>query len=331
MLLAVAVACLAAAGAAGAADALILHLKNGDRLTGTVISRDAGQVVLTNATLGRLVLPVAAIEREEKPPADKASAPPAAAPAPAKVVAKVATPPPPPPSFWKRYVSTNLHGSLQMGADLGYGTTHTEMYHGQAQLVHTIGRVRDTADFSAAYGKTDGVLAANRMEGSLKTDVDLGSGKKLYVYNLGSAGFDEVNKLELRYQEGAGMGYKVFDRGHVFGKADAMVINLEGGAQYQEFHYIRTVPPKKTEVSIRFGQNMTWRIPPKITLTEKFSFAPNVSNFADYRTHVELNAAYPLLDKWTLNLTMSDDYEAEPPLGVRPNDLQIRSSLGFKF
>src|SRR4026208_2579071 len=49
----------------GMAQSIVVHLRNGDRLSGYLVAEEAGQIIITNAVLGRLALPLAQVERRE--------------------------------------------------------------------------------------------------------------------------------------------------------------------------------------------------------------------------------------------------------------------------
>ncbi len=48
------------------AETIVLHLKNGDRIAGTIISEDTNRVLLTNSWIKELAVPAAQIERRTK-------------------------------------------------------------------------------------------------------------------------------------------------------------------------------------------------------------------------------------------------------------------------
>src|SRR6266850_3522153 len=55
------------------AEIIILHLKTGDRIAGTIVSEDTNRVLITTAWIKDLAIPVAQIERREAAPAPVAA------------------------------------------------------------------------------------------------------------------------------------------------------------------------------------------------------------------------------------------------------------------
>jgi hypothetical protein len=305
----------------GHAQTVIFHLKNGDRISGTLVKEDANAVVLETG-FGKLSLPVAQIERRDtptKPP--EAAKSPASAPTPAAPLSPAPLPPPPKLSFRERLLK-NLHGQVQVGADLGFGTKERQLYSGRFQATYAKERWQNGVELNAAYGKTEEVLSANRVDGVMKTTLDLGKHKRLYAFNAAGAGYDEVRLIDLGFQEGAGLGYRLFNRSN-------LVAGLELGGQYHRYEYSNNT--SKENYSVTFGETLTWNLTSKLILKEKALFSPDVRDFEDYRLRVDVNLSYPLSKNLTLNLNVIDLYDSQPPPGVEPNDLTVQAAVGWSF
>ena len=64
------------ASTAHSADSVILLLRNGDRLTGTIVSQDTNRIVLSTPWIKELIVPLSQIsKREPVPPAQKPANP----------------------------------------------------------------------------------------------------------------------------------------------------------------------------------------------------------------------------------------------------------------
>lgn len=220
---------------------------------------------------------------------------------------------------------TNWHGNIQIGLDLGYGTTDRQTYYANGSASHSYGRIRNFADLHTSYGFVNEVQSAERIDGSWKLDVDLGQKRRIYVYNQAGGGYDRIRKLDRQYQEGVGFGYKILQK-------PKMVLSGEAGAQYQFLDYSpASSTADRSIMSIRLGESFTWNIAGKINLTHRAAFMPNVEDFNDFRTRFELGLSYPLFKRMTINLNLLDDYDSSPPLGVDKNELQLQSTLGYTF
>lgn len=320
--------------AAAAATTVVVELRNGDRITAELLTQETNHIVIKSGWAGTISLPLSVVGglrtstgadllAVAKPP--PAPAKPAAAPAkPAPATAAKPAPAPAPAPKKKTY---QLKHTVQIGSNLAFGERDSQAiwarirsvfekpYQGDAKKF-----LRATAEYTTDYGETENVVSANRMSGSLKTDFDLGT--KTYIYNLGSLGYDDVRYIDFQYAVGPGMGYHLFKRP----KFD---IDLEGGLNYQMEH--RSVGSSPDTFYVRAANTSTWRLTQKITLSKKLEFFMNGEDYEQFRFRLDANASYKLLDNVSLNLTVMDQYDTDPPPHLNQNELQFRSSIGITF
>jgi hypothetical protein len=291
-----------------------LHLRNGDRISGVIVSETTNGVVITNLWTPQMVIPPKQIlRRETGPPASAANTGMAVAVAPAVPTTNA------PPGAPKRRVLT-WAGEVQLGADLGFSEKNRQLYTGRAKVTMGYHRMRNLFDYSFSYGRSEGIVSANRMDGSLKTDYDLS--RRLYVYNLGGVGYDEIRKIDFRYETGPGLGYHLVRRTNFLFKTEA-------GVNYQAQY--RTDGSQSELFFFRFAEEAGWKITPRLSFDEKFEFFPQVEDFSEFRFRFESNLRYALMNNLFFTVTVLDQYDSDPALGVSPNDLQVRSTIGVKF
>lgn len=334
------------------AESVILTLKNGDRISGTLVSESKDRVVLRSPNFGKLKVPADQIstrdfpERPKPAPAIAVTPPPANAPkvptpeSPASSPKATAAPTSVPVAQTNRIAQTRLqrlapdwldpfmtnwHGNIQVGLDLGYGTADRQTYYANGSATHAYGRIRNFADLRASYGFVNEIQSAERIDGSWKLDVDMGQKRRIYVYNQAGGGYDRIRKLDIQYQEGVGLGYKILQQ-------PKRILSVEAGGQYQFLDYSdASLTADRSILSLRLGESFTWSIAGKLNLTHRAAFMPNLENFNDFRFRFELGLSYPLFKRMTLNLNLLDDYDSSPPLGVDKNELQLQSTLGYTF
>ncbi len=317
------------------AENLILLLKNGDRISGKLLSENTNQVVVSTSWAKELVLPVTEIQSRQTvvtsnaAPASIAGS--AAVPPVAAVVAVVPTPKPAPKRSW--------HGKVDIGADLGFSEQNWQLYYAKAKVTYVpemlpgeikrwSDRLKNTFDFQSTYGRSDGVLTANRMDGSSKTDFDIG--RRVFVYNLIGGGYDEIRKIDWQYEIGPGVGYHLITRSN-------FTMNIEAGLNYLVQRLDQPTGDRTVErFSLRLAEDATWTISKKLSLDEKFEFFPAVTDAGQFRLRFESNLRYSLWQSGAgqslyLALSLLDIYESQTATGVENNDLQIRSSIGVSF
>ena len=331
-----------------------LFLRNGDRVTGTVLAGDAAQLTLSNTVLGVLTVPVAQVSRRVDPvlsPAEpvldpetkrrlddaqaayvtgllsgaeyhrqrarlltQASLAQAATVAAVPLTQENAPTPAPPKPV------TQFSGEVQAGLDLAFATKDRQLYTGRLKLQHAYGRLRNSADYLFTYGWTDGELSANRMDGTIKTDYDLTG--PIYAYHQGNAGYDEIRKLDNYWQIGPGVGWRAFH-------GTNFALNLEAGFNFQEQN--RSDGSDTDVFYYRLAEHGKWAINSRFTVDQKLEYFPQWDTFQEYKLRFEGNLRFWLYGNMSLNLTLINLYDTMPAQGVDPNDLQIRSTLGIRF
>jgi len=331
------------------AEPMVVFLKNGDRLTGEITSENPRRIVLKTAATGRITIPreqvdrvisAAAMAAAAKPPDTNA---PAASTAPPTPVAVASAPKPaasptasaapstltnaPPVSEawlpgWLTGSWTNWHGNIQLGANLGLGTTDRHALFANASASKKWGRTTSLLNYNINYGVANDVVNANRMAGTSKIDVEVNENRRLYAYGQGGAGYDEMRKISLEYTLGAGMGYKFLDR-------KKLVLAGELGGQYQMFDYFFS--HDKENVAARFAENLTTKLGKNVSLVQRLSFTPGLKNLGDYQVRFDVTLSLPLFKPLTLNLNLADEYDSQPAPGVSHNDLQISTTFGINF
>ena len=325
------------------AQQVILRLKSGDRLSGRIISESTNQLVLTNPTYGELTIPLGEIEGREAipepepettpPPAQPLTngspatatsgvvelGPPAPAPKPKNPPIEPANPEAAPiastPNYWKH--------DVQFGLNLRYSTKDQQEYLFIARSTYAKPPFRHILDYNFTYGKTEGNLSANKMSGSEKTEYELS--KRSYLFNVVGGGYDEIRKIDLQYEVSPGFGMELLRMTNYAN----LVWKTESGFTFQQQH--RADDTRQTTYSLRIAEIFAWRVWEKLTADAKFEYFGNLDDFGEYRLRLESNLRYPVTDRLSLNVVLVDLYDSQPPKGVQPNDLQIRSTIGVKF
>jgi hypothetical protein len=333
------------------ADTVTVHLRNGASVTGEMVSLDTTFVTITNAALGKISLPVVEIQRLEKksagpptaapPPATATNQPPATPPAqtaptnqpptqaavpapapkpdatPAANKPAVAQSPPVKPKPPRRWTV-----EAQLGADLQYNQNERQLFYGRAKWTYGKERFRGIVDYLANYGRTDGTLSANDMNGSVRVELDVEKTKRVFLFDAAGAGYNEIRRIDLSYDDSFGLGYKLVMRTNV-------TLNADIGVNYQKQNFADGTD--KDYGALRLGELMAWKISSRWFLDHKFEFYPRFTDIVEYRMRFEANLRYLLSNTLNLNLTVIDQYDTQPAPSVTRNDLLLRATLGFKY
>ncbi len=310
---------------------VILHLKNGDRLTGSVFSESTNSVTLATPFFGNVSVPLGEITRREPVSelATQTNVPPVVSSAAAATNIANAKPEPPKkppmnpanpeaapiastPKYWKH--------DIRFGMNTRYATKDSQEILLLGKTTYARPPFRHIFDGSLKYGKIEGVVSANSIAGSEKTEYQLSP--KTYLFSLVGTGYDEVRHIDAQVEVGPGFGVELL-------KMTNFVWKGEAGFNFQQQYFSDN--NEHTAYSIRIAEIFAWRVWDKLTADLKFEFFPNVAEFGEYRFRLESNLRYPVSDRLSLNLDLIDIYDTQPANDVSRNDLQIRSTIGINF
>lgn len=335
----------------GLAETAVLHLRNGDRLTGEFVSMSTTNVVITNTVLGRLSVPMGYVERLERMPLTSLAAATTNAPPPSPNTNQLATAapasPPPPASAGKTNATAETVSAkapptavsspppkppppkrwtvdVQFGTDLEFNQNQRELVYGRFKYTYALDRFRTTFDYVANYGRNAGVVSANDMDATHRVELDLSDARRLFVFNSFLLGYNEIRRIDLGLNESVGMGYRFITR-------PRFTYAMDLGLNYQ--HQWLDDGDIKNFGGLRLGEKATWVIGAnsKWSVDEKFDYLPQFSGIENFQTRFELNLRYLLMANLTLNFTAINFYDTQPAPGVSRNDLLLRSTIGVKF
>ena len=317
-----AVLLLGTLGPAAFAQTVVFNLKSGDRISGQIISESTNQVVISNAWVKTITIPVAEISSRhtQKIATTSPGAGSLPAAAPVAVVAKSSLKPAPRPAGkWQ--------GEARIGLDAIVSTTDQQNYSGHLKYIYDRPYVsnpkkffKNTSQFDGEYQRTDGKESANQISAQNKSDFDIG--RKSYGYGLFGVGHDEVQKIVYQYQVGPGAGVHLI-------RQDDFALNLEGGMDYEA--QFRQDAANLETFYLRLAQDFTWKIDKNLSLTGKLAFYPDLEHQDQFRNEFESTLSYAFWRNLSINLTALDNYNTEVAANVDENLFEFRSSLGITF
>ncbi len=314
------------------ADQVVLHLKSGDVVSGTILTDHTNEIVISNAWAKTLSVPVGEIAKREiisPPPQPPAPTPPPAAPvlAQKKPAPTPQTPAQAPTVAKPAAPKGTWHGNVTVGADALFSTANQQDYFGKLNLTYEQAYrsnpqkfFRNTSQLEGEYKKTDGLVSANRSNINNKSDFDIF--KLNYGYVSGGAGFDYISKINSKYQAGAGIGRHMF-------RTSSFAMNSEGGLDYQTQN--RSNASSLSSFYGRLAEDLTWKIRKNLTFTQKIEFYSNLEQLSQYRFGLNGNLSYGFWQNLSLNLTADENYTTEVAPGVRRDEFELRLTLGMNF
>jgi len=353
--------------AASAAAADQVTLKNGDRLTGTIVSGDGKTLLLKSEYAGDVTIKwdaITAIEssqnlnltlKDGKRLSGKVStndgtlevAPGAAAPAAAGSAPKdtiVAVRNDAEQKSFDEQAEKMAHakfyyfwnGMFDTGLALTRGNSETASYTFNANAVRQTPRDKLTLFGSYIFASDDTTpparTTANEITSGIRGDLNIGT--HLFVFALANFATNELQHLDLRQVYGGGFGYHVL-------KTNRNTFDLFGGITYDKDEFGAysltnpTPPPATTPVAASvqnsgeavIGEEYDAKFSKKGTFTERFSMFPNLSHPGEYRFQFNGSLATQVKNWLSWHISFSDTYISYPPPGLKGNDNVLSTGL----
>jgi len=156
---------------------------------------------------------------------------------------------------------------------------------------------------------------ANTEAGGLRYDHDVT--KKLFGFGAADFFADALQGLNLRSVFGGGVGLHVI-------KNDRTTLDLLGGLNYTHESY--TVLSRNL-VALTLGEELMHKLGKSTTLNEKLYFFPDLNSAGDYRGTFDFGTVTKLNKVLAWQLTFSDVYVTNPPPLKKQNDVIFTTGL----
>ena len=233
------------------------------------------------------------------------------------------------------------NGGINVGFSVARGNSQTENLSLAFNAVHPTQHDKLTLYTSSIY--TTNALAnpstvANLTQGGFRYDRDLNS--KLFAYGAADYMANALQFLDLRQVYGGGLGYHAI-------KSDATVLDLFGGLNYTHETYSNgsllvagtpSTPPVYASYGVtnRFiaatiGEEFDHKFGSSTVLTETAGFFPDLQHTGEYRFTASAGTVTKL-NKWLgWQNQFGDIYVSNPPSSAKKNDVIFTTGLNISF
>ena len=321
-----------------------VSLKNGDRLTGTIVQSDGKTLVLHTEYAGELTLKWDAVKGiESSAPlhvelqnGKTAVGPVSTSDGTVRVATssgEVAAPVGSVKALSQQAAYEKLeHGSLlsgwKGGVNAGFSFTGgnsqtTNLAIGflaaRQSLKSKLGAYANTV-----YATNNGPGAvpsttANTEAGGIRYDHDLNP--KMFAFVGADFFADALQGLNLRSVFGAGLGYHAI-------KNDNTTLDFLGGLNYTRESYTTL---HRNLVALTLGEELMHKLGKSTILNQKLYLFPDLNSLGDYRGTFDF-ASVTKISKWFgWQNSFADVYVTNPPLGKKQNDVILTTGLNVSF
>jgi putative salt-induced outer membrane protein YdiY len=225
--------------------------------------------------------------------------------------------------FWSGLVDTGL--------SLTRGNSDSLTYSLAAKAARVTDRDKITVYSNAIYttSTVNGVsnTTAHAIRGGVRGDLNVSA--RYFVFGFTDFEYDAFQHLDLRNVLGGGLGYHAV-------KTEKTIFDVFGGGSFEQEYFSPNPPLQPTSLTrksgeIVAGEELDTKLNGRMTLSERFSLYPNLSNTGQYRFQFDTTAATKLKNWLSWQVTFSDRYLSDPLPGLKKNDLLLSSGLRLTF
>jgi putative salt-induced outer membrane protein YdiY len=224
----------------------------------------------------------------------------------------------------------NWSGILDTGLSLTRGNSATLAFSLSAKAARLTKRDKISVYSTAIYASDDTTppsrTTAHAIRGGIRGDFNVS--ERWFVFGLADFEYDQFQDLNLRNVLGGGLGYHVIKRA-------TTTFDLFGGGDYEQeyFSATTTFPTGLTRKTgeVLAGEELNMKLNDRFALTEKVSLFPNISDSGQYRFQFDATAATKLKTWLSWQITFSDRYLSNPLPGLKGNDELLSTGLRLTF
>jgi putative salt-induced outer membrane protein YdiY len=130
-----------------------------------------------------------------------------------------------------------------------------------------------------------------------------------YFTANGNVSDDEFKDIESRYAGGAGFGYQ-------FLETEFVELSMEVGVNYVSEEYIVASDEDRSRPAMRWATDYRWYVEGRGNGLEFFynhEYLPSLTDAADWEFAANAGISYPITGKISASLSLSYDFDGEPP------------------
>jgi putative salt-induced outer membrane protein YdiY len=226
-------------------------------------------------------------------------------------------------------------GLLDTGLSVTRGNSESLTYSLSGKAARVTDRDKISVYATAVYADStvNGVSSttAHAIRGGVRGDLNVS--EKLFVFGFTDFEYDQFQDLDLRNVIGGGLGYHAI-------KTKNTTFDVFAGGSYDADFFgalaatattpaMPAITRKTGEVVL--GETFNAKLNNRTSITEQFSLYPNISNTGSYRFQFDTTAATKLKNWLSWQVTYSDRYLSNPLPTFKKNDLILSTGVRLTF
>lgn len=331
-------ACAALAAACAAARADEIVFKNGDRLSGKLLSADGGKLVIETTVAGKVTVDLSNVKtfstdgpvelrlKDGSTIKDSIAAGEADGQVATAGSGNVAAQPLPIANIAKINPQEKWTGSIVAGALITRGNSDTDNVNVSVDAVRRREDDRMTASAGYLFGRQE-----DPSTGDDSTTVDnwflLGKydyflSEKLYLYGLARIERDRIADLDLRVSPSVGVGYQWVERPDFNFSTEAGL-----GWVYEDFE----TGDSEDHFAARFAYHVDKQLNDKVSVFHNLEYLPSLEDISDFNLNTDAGIKASMTDRMFTQFKIEWRHDAEPAPGAEKNDLRYILGVGWQF
>ncbi len=279
-----------------------VYLKNGDKITGSVIREENNTLVLGTLYMGEVSLDRESIQSIENSDESVISEP---------------DPQPqsqPKPDLWE--------GEFSLGYNRTSGNTENSQLSSELQLKRKTDIDEFTARLRGFYSSTDKKMNSQKWYGSVRYAYSFWDKRWYNFYKL-EASHDRFSNIDYRITPSAGVGYWYSDT-----KDFKLMTEIGLGWEYTEY---RDNTNSQTQLILLPRLFLEKALTDTLRFSQDLTLYPSLEDTGEFRLYSETSLINAVTENISLKLSLIDDYNSDPASGIEKNDTQFISSLIYSF
>lgn len=215
-------------------------------------------------------------------------------------------------------------GFYDMGFSFTGGNAETTAFTNSARAQRATERDKITTYMTSVFAQnsTSGekVTTANAIRGGTRYDINVS--EKLFTFGFLDLEFDEFQDLDLRSVLGGGMGYHLRN-------TDKWTWDFFGGASYNQEFFKNDLTRRSAELVM--GEEMNYLFTKSTAWSHRIALYPNMSETGEFRLQFDTSLTSQLYQWLGWHVTVSDRFLSNPVPGREKNDVLLTTGVRVSF
>lgn len=219
-------------------------------------------------------------------------------------------------------------GFIDFGVANARGNADTTSYNTNANLVRTTANDKVGLRFSQiqANNRLAGVkvTTAQAVRGGINYQRNLNP--RLFVSAFNDYDYDKFLRLDLRFVAGGGLGFNAI-------KNNRTLLTFGGGGAYNRETFAsdgrQAAGFTRSSAEAYLNQEFTRKLNSTLNLFERFSFFPNLSSSGEYRINFDTGFAATIYKSFAIQTSYSLRHLSNPPVGRETTDTLLSTGVRY--